>query len=103
MRMCDWGSDVCSSDLYAAYRAEAVGPVGFRAVGGVGRLACMPPAADVAPGNSRSWGSSCAIGASSRSALTGSPLTALAKIGGAACKERRCQYVEGSEVAVSLK
>src|SRR3546814_14404059 len=68
MRISDWSSDVCSSDLRS-----------------VSRFIQSPLATSVTPPTNCGW---------SRPSM---------KIGRASCRERVCQYVSISVVAVSLK
>src|SRR3546814_15507520 len=68
MRISDWSSDVCSSDLASVHRSMS-------------SLRRQSPAAGVALAR----------------------IQAHIEIGRASCRERVCQYVEISAVAVSLK
>src|SRR3546814_13039922 len=82
MRISDWSSDVCSSDLVIdAYRSPGTAP-------NVEHLFPSPPATAMAR-----W-------ASDRLEAVG---TTGSEIGRASCRERVCQYVSISVVAVSLK
>src|SRR3546814_12978054 len=83
MRISDWSSDVCSSDLADALFLTDLGefPGDFRGGGGVvdeDRALAHPGEGAVVAEDD-------------------------AEIGRAACRERVCQYVEISVVAVSLK
>src|SRR3546814_13331425 len=91
MRISDWSSDVCSSDLVAA-AARALG---------VKATIVMPfdaPALKIA--NTRAYGARIVHYdrlKDDREAI------ARTQIGRASCRERVCQYVKLSVVAVSLK
>src|SRR3546814_11865925 len=89
MRISDWSSDVCSSDLYgvaARLRAEREPRIdAFRELGAVEIDAPLPPEpAD----NTYQYGGR---------------FPDPAQLGRASCRERVCQYVYISVVAVSLK
>src|SRR3546814_20157944 len=77
MRISDWSSDVCSSDLHA------------RATG----VAGQGPPDPVEPGG----------GQGRRRARRRAQLRWRQQIGSASCRERVCQYVSISVLAVSLK
>src|SRR3546814_20336343 len=90
MRISDWSSDVCSSDLG--------NPRAFR------------PCAQDCPYRPREWrGGRYRVGArpgwrrSARPTRREDPGGWCRQIGRASCRERVCQYVEISVVAVSLK
>src|SRR3546814_19183143 len=96
MRISDWSSDVCSSDLY-----------GFRDYRGGGRSSARETAMRVAAGTiARKY-----LGERLGIKLYGGveqigPIRAERfdwEIGRASCRERVCQYVSISVVAVSLK
>src|SRR3546814_11291373 len=95
MRISDWSSDVCSSDLL-----RAGGDRGSRA--GLRRLVVLGTGAR--PGLRPGCGG---LGADHRLPLCARPGDAAVdydgEIGRAACRERVCQYVLISVVAVSLK
>src|SRR3546814_20237251 len=97
MRISDWSSDVCSSDLPDRPRP--------------GLLLCRRP---LAPGLQLGGQHRCdrfADHAQLRypgpgtvgNARDGAPEVAARQIGRASCRERVCQYVSSSVVAVSLK
>src|SRR3546814_15831591 len=99
MRISDWSSDVCSSDLLWPARAWSDSPPA-RTTTSAGHSAAPPqtPArltARTAP--PRPAHGSDAMPMQHR------PDTARAEIGRASCRERECQYVWISVVAVSLK
>src|SRR3546814_12887245 len=75
MRISDWSSDVCSSDLSARWRRALA--------------RASPPRADRP--------------ARGRRCRAAAPRRRSAEIGRASCRERVCQYVSISVVAVSLK
>src|SRR3546814_17399470 len=100
MRISDWSSDVCSSDLVAAVAGIRGGPGAGRpdrrvlaergrrpADGGRGRTVGTPAANDRTHSRCRHR----------------HPPPLGRQIGRAACRERVCQYVEISVVAVTLK
>src|SRR3546814_15660941 len=101
MRISDWSSDVCSSDLLpddeATRRAAMIRKARLQAqvAGALGAAlmiaACNPSATDDA---------ATAPATADRQALWAN---ALREIGRASCRERVCQYVEISVVAVSLQ
>src|SRR3546814_13605938 len=80
MRISDWSSDVCSSDLGVRCRARAAGTASER----------------TGHGTERAAGLRLFVGYLAH----GGPC---AEIGRASCRERVCQYVSISVVAVSLK
>src|SRR3546814_13500184 len=89
MRISDWSSDVCSSDLASVKIASGMPKVtattiGVSALGRMWRASRRPKPAP-----------------SPRAASTYS--FSLIEIGRASCRERVCQYVSISVVAVSLK
>src|SRR3546814_11325591 len=89
MRISDWSSDVCSSDLLRR-------PVKARLRGPNLCVTHRSPSA----GDPRTTGGILAFSSgSSRVALNGRRR----EIGRASCRERVCQYVEISVVAVSLE
>src|SRR3546814_19787438 len=92
MRISDWSSDVCSSDLTRWWRTfqhvdhlETHQALGVRCT----VLVSIPLPAQV-----------CTVPATIRRILPGPEP---AKIGRASCRERVCQYVSISVVAVTLK
>src|SRR3546814_16962761 len=97
MRISDWSSDVCSSDLAHADDAEPLAPDAVAEHGG------RPPAGPFADADQP-----LALGQPSLLVCVHhlSPACAAIKvneIGRASCRERVCQYVYISVVAVSLK
>src|SRR3546814_17007592 len=96
MRISDWSSDVCSSDLLAKRRgARVVGLAGGTekcqyVVKQLGFDACVDRRAD-------DWKSQLEIATPDGIDVN------FEKIGRASCRERVCQYVSISVVAVSLK
>src|SRR3546814_15316072 len=93
MRISDWSSDVCSSDLFMLEQIEhdrnslivgyLIGIIGNKAF----EVRRYPPLTD--PFGDRG--------------PFGPQFTARVEIGRASCRERVCQYVKISVVAVSLK
>src|SRR3546814_19270757 len=88
MRISDWSSDVCSSDLRCALaRLDRIDVVFHRRIA----VPRSPVAEDLIE----------------KRALTRigvvRPPVGIEEIGRASCRERVCQYVESSVVAVSLK
>src|SRR3546814_18401753 len=84
MRISDWSSDVCSSDLLRQPHRMALEPLGQIMGGGLsfqGRVHRQHDLVDPARGDASDKG----------------------EIGRASCRERVCQYVSISVVAVSLK
>src|SRR3546814_11601597 len=121
MRISDWSSDVCSSDLLAAIRAQhpAVGvvvvsanddPQVIRRALDHGAAGFIPKSADLdslrdavlSVLGGQPWLPDALRNAV---AMTRSqqPDTDLAEIGRASCRERVCPYVSISVVAVALK
>src|SRR3546814_18319750 len=98
MRISDWSSDVCSSDLRLLVEAISVMNDGFVLLDEDDRLVlcneryrCLHPGLDE-------------VGDLVGMSFTTILRVALAKeIGRASCRERVCQYVSISVVAVSLK
>src|SRR3546814_12915817 len=89
MRISDWSSDVCSSDLF--HERDSMEPVSFadlieRAESGLVTVLDVRPEDEFA-----------------HSHLPGALNILLSQIGRASCRERVCQCVEISVVAVSLK
>src|SRR3546814_4094342 len=97
MRISDWSSDVCSSDLGFSFRTEAI-DMAVRAdgkkfslfsgqspvsVGGYFAAPRLDPISDQLMGRA---------GAGLGLAIVATPLAAI-KIGRASCRERVCQYV----------
>src|SRR3546814_13167359 len=101
MRISNWSSDVCSSDLVALVDGDALGG-GFELA-----LACQTIVAEsgVQMGFPEVlFGLFPGMGAYSLLSQRGSPKVAEPmKIGRASCRDRVCQYVSLSVVAVSLK
>src|SRR3546814_17090370 len=89
MRISDWSSDVCSSDLQGVQLAEAEIWIAD-GVGGGHETEDIGPCPY--PANASLRGP----------AMRGGPGLALREIGRASCRERVCQYVLISAVAVSL-
>src|SRR3546814_18997178 len=88
MRISDWSSDVCSSDLLAMIDGEA---------GDGGIVAAADQRAQP-----HQWFLELPT-RGSRSETSMSRISSGMKIGRASCRERVCQYVYISVVAVSLK
>src|SRR3546814_11454889 len=86
MRISDWSSDVCSSDLPTAATLAPGHGAEF-----------MPALAELLPGLVVEFGGEGAAADARRIGLGD------AEIGRASCRERVCQYVWNSVVAVSLK
>src|SRR3546814_15442703 len=99
MRISDWSSDVCSSDLVAAdLQAE-------RATHSPATQLIKPSNRSVYPGHcsQNSGGAQCGEQSEvktidrpapySPAATSGSPLMVAGKIGRASCRDRVCQYV----------
>src|SRR3546814_16344527 len=102
MRISDWSSDVCSSDLLGRRGGEVEAGAGVLQRRFVGE-ADQPHPADLA-----THGGNGAVARNLHLAVVGGhedrAVGALnGKIGRASCRERVCQYVEISVVAVSLK
>src|SRR3546814_7930157 len=91
MRISDWSSDVCSSDLnwWTTTRLRATRS---------GRSACFVLYIICIMRNIR-WSTQASV----TSDMRGLPSQNHEKIGRASCRERVCQYVSISVVAVSLK
>src|SRR3546814_12871540 len=89
MRISDWSSDVCSSDLAAIARDRAEG---FRLL-----MATAAPEF-YAGAIAEALGFDAIVATRHRRDAAGNW-----QIGSASCRERVCQYVEISVVAVSLK
>src|SRR3546814_1321479 len=90
MRISDWSSDVCSSDLLLAALAGLVNAIGFLAFGHV-FLASPDANATVLGANlPQSYAVALFAGAMVLSFVAG---VTLMKIGRASCRERVCQYV----------
>src|SRR3546814_11012991 len=111
MRISDWSSDVCSSDLILALR-PALGADGQVVLDAVKRehLPVLRDVADAGPGDEIGPAPCQFAPAEANAALArrrhpGDRLQgrALAEIGRASCRERGGQYVKISVVAVSLK
>src|SRR3546814_20346898 len=99
MRISDWSSDVCSSDLARARPLQARRPGAGDPQGGQGR-----PRPRTGAG-SRTAGRGVNRPAADRggAAVRGGLVLALGKLGRAPCRERVCKYVRNSGVAVTLK
>src|SRR3546814_16676134 len=95
MRISDWSSDVCSSDL-SLYPARS--PQRRRARGAQSRQSDVP-------GDPRAEGCGARGGRAHRCRARSvhQPRPRRADIGRASCRERVCQYVSISVVAVSVK
>src|SRR3546814_5494041 len=100
MRISDWSSDVCSSDLHRGFRLmEPLHVLGFA---GVAALLVMSPGpngvliAKTVPTSGRAAGfanvAGFVAGVGERIGL-GLEARAVAEIGRASCRERVCQYV----------
>src|SRR3546814_8661879 len=84
MRISDWSSDVCSSDLADPRTGKGGGP-------GVHRDIHAPAGEQYIPAIAAEQKPIRMLGADDRSPATGQP--ALRKIGRAYCRDRVCQYV----------
>src|SRR3546814_20984415 len=96
MRISDWSSDVCSSELPRARRRPANRP--WRAARDVAEASGASPAR--AATSAVPYGLGAVMPAPEFDART---VVRQAQIGRASCKERVCQYVLISVVAVSIK
>src|SRR3546814_13890082 len=99
MRISDWSSDVCSSDLPLGTKAfDEIATTSFDdfhgRIGGNDER-CWDPILDVEPGTLEY--------ASNAPDITLAAMIERNQIGRASCRERVCQYVYISVVAVSLK
>src|SRR3546814_19975158 len=96
MRISDWSSDVCSSDL-VPIRLPAIAVLAALVLSVVALGGC-PQSRDAFVESARE------PAARALPAYTGQPAhaTVLGEIGRASCRERVCQYVSISVVAVSL-
>src|SRR3546814_17501799 len=105
MRISDWSSDVCSSDLWSRIAARTQAPVVApavknghspvaRASAPVGAAFTLIALATGSLWGKQMWGTWWALDAR---------LTSFLKIGRASCRERGCQFLESSEFAVSVK
>src|SRR3546814_14720987 len=125
MRISDWSSDVCSSDLLPTWQSGTLGaiiqPEGILFGNPAAGLACMGDSAAAAAGKvidplfwcMGSWGATYPIagdihfdasveawaGLAARGVFMMGRLGALTKIGRASCRDRVCQYVSNSVVA----
>src|SRR3546814_19188949 len=104
MRISDWSSDVCSSDLVP----DIIGSKGVakEALKQGGTAVIVLDSREKLKGISNSESAYAAgqgINAYGFSAAVTDQVTTLAEIGRASCRERVCQYVSISVVAVSLK
>src|SRR3546814_11916044 len=92
MRISDWSSDVCSSDLAKAYcmALETAEGEARAAVAALAVHACVANKGDAL------------LGIAARCAARAS-LLQHKELGRASCRERVCQYLSISVVAVSLK
>src|SRR3546814_15770471 len=98
MRISDWSSDVCSSDLF--FR----GTVACRLAGHAAKLDYVVPPAAQPGGAAARVVAPVSQSDSVRRGLEPEPAASGAgQIGRASCRESVCQYVSISVVAVSLK
>src|SRR3546814_12930142 len=108
MRISDWSSDVCSSDLGVDQAEMKVDAVAHRIDRRLGREAGLPAANardfahDLANGDGAVGGGDRIGGGASDLELVGAEFGEH-EIGRAACRERVCQYVKISVVAGSVK
>src|SRR3546814_15276053 len=101
MRISDWSSDVCSSDLCCSHYSHTDAELYMRPVPPRLRNATSTPWFSCQPGSPACW---CLLDRRPRH-LPIQPILAdvFCEIGRASCRERVCQYVYISVVAVSLK
>src|SRR3546814_20179163 len=102
MRISDWSSDVCSSDLKhygVEYRFVERSPLNTYLLEQSGMFQQSGTCEDVISGLLRDIATGCGPTRSADRLLS----TILGKIGRASCRERVCQYVSISVVDVSLK
>src|SRR3546814_17000098 len=103
MRISDWSSDVCSSDLDVEFLKD----FSFRSI-------FADESQHIKNPDSQRHRAICRLTARTRVVITGTPvenntfdlygqLSFACQIGRASCRERVCQYVSISVVAVSLK
>src|SRR3546814_14637879 len=93
MRISDWSSDVCSSDLDSCYRVPAAGGVNSSIKDlTIWMMAQMGRAPDVLPDGALDEVQEPRVGTPGEK-----------QIGKASCRERGCQYGYISVVAVSYK
>src|SRR3546814_14991303 len=98
MRISDWSSDVCSSDL-PAHVADIDGRFRRTVIGAVGQRERL----GIARGNRRRPDRLQRLRQCRLDRFGPAPQHHLQEIGRASCRERVCQYVYISVVAVSLK
>src|SRR3546814_18796881 len=118
MRISDWSSDVCSSDLPQPHHAASAFRSSEPSVKAPRRSRTCPvrPRSETEPGRrvvaKGDWFSALRMGWSAPNRqvpLPHTPIAALDReqsrgaIGRASCRERVCKYVENPVVAVSLK
>src|SRR3546814_15167023 len=114
MRISDWSSDVCSSDLRNAVRfsSEGKGPGGSTATGSTAGVCRLGPAISaLATEESAAWAASSGLAASlfriaclrrdQRAKRLSSPV--LIPIGRAPCRGRGCKDLEIAVVGESIK
>src|SRR3546814_16453236 len=97
MRISDWSSDVCSSDL------DDAGIAGLAALG-YPALACSHPSARIGhPQDAWDNGTVSAVNAAAEAARLRSGMTVQAEDGRASCRERVCKYGSVPVGAVASK
>src|SRR3546814_13704168 len=96
MRSSDWSSDVCSSDLQQVALNALARDVGAAALGARGDLVDLVQEDDAVLLDSGDRGADYRLLVEQLVALLGD------QIGRASCRERVCQYVSISVVAVSI-
>src|SRR3546814_11435733 len=97
MRISDWSSDVCSSDLRASVSRGGAGSV----VGGLAQNIFLPMTELALTPAERRRSLAIAIACTSVVGTIMGLSWPLLEIGRASCRERVCQYEEISRVAVS--
>src|SRR3546814_13268210 len=98
MRISDWSSDVCSSDLCAGH-LDRHARAGAMLAAGPARV--DQPTIDPTPGNTPAQKITVDAGMARHEG--GAKASRECALGRASCRERVCQYVEFSVVAVILK
>src|SRR3546814_20780686 len=103
MRISDWSSDVCSSDLHDALAVEFIGAFEFTA-NDTGLTPDLPRLQFSVSSQARQFGAGAGAAWGAVIRLAGAEHeVAAVEIGRASCRERVCQYVVISVGAGSLK